>query len=243
MDDRFANSDISYLFDDKCKEVLDSVPPEADKLFRGRNPYYLNIGGGLLRQHLRINQNKLTRTTHRNLINPDYLAFAIMYCSDYQKYNNLDELNEDLANPYEKNFIESLHTIDSGNDSEFTTTCACSKGIEDIWKYENPDTGKGFLMGSHCINTGFILNKQEQKEIAGAFTVECERCGYKTFKTNSRGNPKKQRCSRCDKDKRRCEKCKLFKIKKDAPDWKKLCYDCYQDRPKGKCMLNIKKLI
>ena len=240
MDDRFANSDISYLFDDNCKAVLDSVPAEADELFRGTDKTKLNIGGGLLRQHLRCNQNRLTRTEHRNLINPDYLAFAIMYCSDYHKYNNLDELNEDLANPYEKNFCTNLFFMDSGTQSEHTKTCACSKGIMNIWKYENPDTGKGFLMGSHCINTGFILNKNEQKAIAGAFTIECERCGHKSYKTNSFKDPKKSTCSRCDKDKRRCKSCGLFKVKKDAPEWKTLCYDCYQDRPMGKCMVILK---
>lgn len=243
MDGKFANANISYLFDDKIKKVLDNVPEEADDYLHGRDPYYLNIGGKMLREHIRQNQNKITRTEHRNLNNADYLAFAIMYCSDYDKYNNLDELNEDLSNPYEQNFIEPLYKIDSGNDTEFTTTCACMKGIEDVYYYQNPDTGKGFLMGNHCIETGFILNEQEKKEMNGAFTIECKRCGNKTYKTHSQGNAKNSRCSRCDKDKRRCEKCGLFKVKKDAPDWKKQCLDCYRDSKdslKGTCFINLK---
>lgn len=243
MDDRFANANISYVFDDKIKKVLDSVPDEAIDLLKRHEPYYLNIGGKLLRQHLRENQNKITRTEHRNLINPDYLAFAIMYCSDYDKYNDLDELNEDLSNPYERGFIEPLNLIDSGNDSEFTTTCACKKGIEDVYKYINPDTGKGILMGNNCINIGFILNEQEQKDIDNAFIVECESCGYKTYKTNSRGDPKKSRCSRCSKNKRCCVKCGLYKVKKDEPEWKKQCWDCYKDSKdslKGTCFINLK---
>lgn len=248
MDGNVVNQKISYEFDDKLKAVLDSVPAEADELLRSSpfgdtpNPTQkkkglqglpaLIKGGQMLREHLRKNQNKINRTEHRNLLNPDYLAFAIMYCSEYHKYKDLTELNEDLAHPFARGFIKPLFKIDCGGDSEVTTTCACGKGITDVYYYKNPDTKLGFLIGNFCTNTGFILNEQEKKDMNDAFIIKCETCGHKTYKTNSLGetpNPKKKEkgCSRCVKTKRRCETCKLYKVKKDAESWKVNCLDCH----------------
>jgi hypothetical protein len=229
MDCNVVNQKISYEFDDKLKAVLDSVPVEADELL-GKTPNStpaLIRGGQMLREHLRKNQNKINRTEHRNLLNPDYLAFAIMYCSEYHKYKNLTELNEDLAHPFARGFIKPLFKIDCGGNSEVTTTCACGKGITDVYYYQNPDTKLGFFIGNFCINTGFILNEQEKKDMNDAFMIKCETCGHKTYKTNSLGKKKEKGCSRCVKTKRRCETCKLYKVKKDAESWKVNCLDCY----------------
>lgn len=225
---------VCFEFDDKLKALLDRVPENIGKKFSSPDMLERKKGADKLREFLRDNWRSLTMNhRRRGFINPDYLFFALAYCSDYHKYNSLDELNEALSHPYWRNHVKprfmmgggtvSVWNI-NGNEHSVGTLCACGKSINDIWDYENPETKKGFPIGNHCIQLGFILAEQEIEKIKKAFDVKCETCGKKL------GTHRKIQttdCPRCEKKFRRCVTCKQYKVYKNEPYWKRKCLRCW----------------
>ena len=215
--------EVCFHFDEKLRVVLDAIPPEILDCFSSGKFNEIQKGQRQLRKYLTKNRGRLSIASDERFQNADFLIFALFAISDYDKYDNMKDIRDDLAHPMLNGHIREVSQIAQSEHHN----CSCSHKIHNIWVYTNPHTKRQLHLGSDCIEMGFIISKGERKQLRDGFKIKCETCGEKTVKTNSFG--KVYECEKCSKVYRKCKTCELYRIDKEAPSWKVDCESCYKE--------------
>lgn len=221
------------IFNDRLKQGIRSchIPREA---FKTDDVLKLSSLGTALRKYLRANEWRFDwidgATTFSN---PDYLAFALLFISDYDKYNCWDDFSIQFENPLSNGNIQSVNEMQGLEKMH----CSCKKMIYQLFKFHNPDTEMNALIGSHCINTAFITNPTEKRLIEQQFEKKCPDCKRQKVRFNSDGKFSSA-CKVCSLTHRRCLKCDRYKIKNEYSfDY---CWTCVNTSPylgSGRCLI------
>jgi hypothetical protein len=218
LDPQYHVLSVCYEWNQTVKDLLDDAPVSEEDFLQDIRTS--ESACKLLRGYLKANKHKLfyPNEDKTTLQNPDYLAFIMAFCSNWQTYNSWGDMSDDLKNPYDNGHIAPINMV-------HTATCACSHALQKIFKYTNPHTDCFFPIGRFCIFTTFILSECEKELIKQSFLRTCKTCRKSKVEFNSAG--KLMSCKSCARNKRRCERCEYYNIPKREPEWKKICSRCF----------------